>query len=672
MKSAAFKLLFTAIILGLLGVSTFAAAEEPEQPVVLPEVRVTANKQSEELQKVPQSISVIEGEQAVDAHITTINELGLRVPNLLFSTGGMQMVNLPTLRGVRSDPHNNVPSVTLYVDDVPVAVNAGYISQLYDVESIEVLRGPQGTLYGRNAEGGVIKITTRKPQKQHKGNVTLEGGSNDYARGEAALSGEVFENTLYAGGAFQYYTDGGLVKNDFDGGSTVDDKKNYSGRGTIRLTPSEDLDVTFSYGMVKYDEGTFGMYNLTGMQDKRHTNSQDPGYNLSAFNDQSLNISYDMSPEWNVTSVTTRRESNLDYAMDYDFSPMPFFEVHKYDRYLDLGQELRFSYEEDGVNAVFGAMYSRLDKKVRYNYYNMGMKHYARDTTDTYAAFGQVKIPFWEKWAITGGLRLEHYTTDFKEEDTGYSDSGSWTSLSPKLALEYSITDDNLVYTSVSRGSRAAGFDAYQGSPGNYEFDEEELWAFELGSKNTFWDGKARVNAALFYYKFNSMQLESYTNTMMGPMPSIKNVGNPTAFGGELEVAVMPLPGLELFGSTGYTHMRYDTFEDDLGDHTGNHVPYVPELTYNVGLQYRSPKGFFVRAEVLGATESYLDSTNTGYIPEHALVNAKIGWEFDKVEAYIFADNMFDKRYDYVNAFGGPYGVATEGAQFGGIISYKF
>ena len=125
MKSAAFKLLFTAIILGLLGVSTFAAAEEPEQPVVLPEVRVTANKQSEELQKVPQSISVIEGEQAVDAHITTINELGLRVPNLLFSTGGMQMVNLPTLRGVRSDPHNNVPSVTLYVDDVPVAVNAG-------------------------------------------------------------------------------------------------------------------------------------------------------------------------------------------------------------------------------------------------------------------------------------------------------------------------------------------------------------------------------------------------------------------------------------------------------------------------------------------------------------------------------------------------------------------
>lgn len=648
-----------------------AHAQETESSVMLPVVLVTANKQEEDPQKIPQSVTAITARQVDDARVTSVDKLGLRVPNLSFSTGGMGMINLTSMRGVRSDPHSNTPAVTMYIDDVPVTTNAGYIAQLFDVESVEVLRGPQGTLYGRNAEGGVIKVTTKKPDRETTGRLSLTGGSKELGRTTGALSGEMVEDTLFAGLAMQYFTQQGWVEND-SGANPVDDKKEYSGRGRLRYTPTDDLEVNFAYGMVKYDEGSFGMYNLQSMSEERHTDSNDPGRNRSAFNDQSLTVGYDLSSLWKLTSVTTRKESDLNYTMDYDFSTMPMYEVHKYDRYMDIGQEVRLNYEQDGVSGVFGLTYNRNDKKIRYTYYNMGTKHHATDKTNQYAAFGQLKVPFWDKWAVTAGARLDYYDSKFQEEETGYSASGSWNSFSPKLALEYAVTDDNLVYVSGSRGFRAAGFDAYQGSPGKYEFDEEELWAVEVGSKNTLWDGKARLNAALFYHKFKNMQLESYYTTVFSPMPSIENVGDPQGLGGEVELTVMPLAGLELFGSVGYTHMRFDDFTDATGDHSGNSIPYVPEWTCSLGTQYRHGSGFFARAEILGASRTYLDSRNDGNIPAYATVNTKIGWEFGNLDVYLFADNVFDERHDYVNAFGGTYGVATPGRVVGTTVCYHF
>ncbi len=670
-SARALSIVSVGILAAFLSTVGPAPAQENGAPFLLPSVVVTANKQAEDLQNVPQSVTVLDGREVEDAHLTGVRDLGLRVPNLSFASGGMSMINLPSMRGVTSNPHSNIPAVMLYIDDVPVAVNAGYIAPLFDIATVEVLRGPQGTLYGRNSEGGVIKITTTKPGSEPTGKLTLEGGDRHYRRGNAALSGPLVDGVVSVGGAFQYYGMDGLVKNDFDG-DYVDDKNNYSGRGTVRLTPTEDLEINLTFGMTKYDEGTFGMYNRASPSPKRHTDSQDPGDNRSSFNDQALSVVYAISPAWTFTSVGTRRESHLDYRMDYDFSPVPFFEVNKADQNLDLGQEFRLAYEKDGVSAVLGAAYNRLEQKIRYNYYNMGMRHYARSVTDSYAGFGQVKIPFADRWAVTAGARLECYTVDFADHDTGYSDSTAKVNFSPKLALEYAVTDTNSIYASLSKGFRAAGYDTFQGTPGNYAYDAEELWAAELGSKNTFWGGKARLNAAIFYHKFQNMQLESYVSSPIGPMPTITNVGSPKGFGGEVEVAVAPISGLEVFASAGYTHMRYDDFTDALGDHSGNRVPYVPELTYSAGLQLRLPSGFFARAEVLGADIAYLDSSNKGYIPAHTSLNAKIGWEFESFDMYLFGENITGERYDYVNAFGGTYGVATPGATFGGIVSYKF
>lgn len=666
-------LLIGALLLSCTSLS--ARADEPgKEPLQLQTVTVTANKLSEDMQKVPQSISVMDAAEVRDSGIKTVRDLGNRIPNLTFASPGSPMISLPVLRGVQTNPHGNVPGVILYVDDVPVTANLGYVAQLYDIESIEVLRGPQGALYGANAEGGIIKVTTRKPSAQTHGSVGFEAGSKNHVMGTASLSGELIKEVLYAGGAFRYHSIDGWVENDYEGDDDfIDNRRSWSGRGTLLFTPTDKLSINLTADGTKFDGGSFGMYLPMPGMDKRHVNVNDSGYNRDGINSQSLTINYELTPHWTFTAVSTRRELNADYDIDYDFMPIKMFEMNRFDNYKSFGQELRATYDNEGYHAVIGGMYSFNERSIKYEYYNANMYHEAKDFTNSYALFGQIKIPFADHWAVTLGGRLEHYRTDFKDNMANFTDSDSWLTFSPKLALEYNFTDENMIYASVSRGFKAGGYDSFQGSSGNYKYDEEELWAVELGTKNLFWDNRIRLNAALFYHKYRDMQMETYYNTPMGPMPAIKNVGDPEAFGGELELSVYPLPGIEIFGSVGYTHMRHDDFKDALGNHTGNHIPYVPEWTYSAGVQYRHEAGFYARAEMNGTSKAYLDSQNDGYIPAHTLFNAKVGWEFENgFDLYAYINNIFDQRYDYVRAFGGTYGVATEGMTCGAGVAYRF
>lgn len=650
----------------MIAASVVHAGEQPS--CTLEPVKVTAQKQEENVQDIPGSVSAISAMEAEDARLLSVDDLASRIPNLGFYTGGMDMINFVTLRGVTSDPHNNISAVALYVDDVPVVSNLGFISQLYDLERVEVLRGPQGTLYGRNSEGGVINVITRMPQKEFAGKVTVEGGSGEMARVMASGSGEVVEDRLFLGGSAQFYQRNGWVHNDYDGGR-IDDRKNYSGNGKVRFTPTEDLEFLLSASLTRYDEGTFGMYPYPTAE-KRHVNTNEPGYNRSAIDQQALRIKYRMNDLWSLTSVTSRRYTDTDYLIDYDFSTTPMQETSKFDKYLDLSQEVRVNYDSEDMTAVLGLMADHYDRKVQFS--TPKMYSQAKDKTNTYAMFGHTRIPFAEKWALLAGLRADYYTTDFKDS-ASYADSSSWLTYSPKLALEYSLAATSMLYASVSRGFRAAGYNSYTPPTGKYKFDEEGVWAFEVGSKNMFLANKAKLNVALFANRKTDTQVEQYVAVPgWPPMPYVDNVGDTTAYGAELEASLFLLPGLEVFGSAGYTHVRFGEFSDELGDHRGNRLPYVPDYTYSLGCQYRHATGFMARAEMLGASRVYLDSRNIGCIPAHATVNAKTGWESENTDVYLFVDNLFNEHHDYRGAFGGNFGVATPGLSVGLSLTRRF
>lgn len=232
----------------------------------------------------------------------------------------------------------------------------------------------------------------------------------------------------------------------------------------FRLTPTDDLDINFQVGMTKYDEGTFGMYSPNsfsqyeammpgmtqgmfeaagGTTQKRHVNSNDPGFNKSAHNEQTLSVKYDISPNWTFTSVTTRSEYDIDFDIDYDFTPNLIgdsygMEDHNKSGFYDFGQEFRLAYDKDGMNAVMGLAYANTDRRIRYDYYTSGFpKVDARDITNSYALFGQVKLPFAERWALTLGGRFDYYNTTTHSDlvnmtARSYHGSDSWTNLLPQ------------------------------------------------------------------------------------------------------------------------------------------------------------------------------------------------------------------------------------------------
>ena len=646
---------------------------DSQKPVYLEKVTVTANKQEENIQEISTSISAFSETQLEDANIYLVQDLAKRVPNLNFFTGGTNLMNFATLRGIRSDPHNNVSAVAMYIDGIPVTSNVGFVADLFDIERVEVLRGPQGTLYGRSSIGGVINVITKKPDNTWRSKVSAQGGTEDLYRFEGNVAGPIFEDNLFFDIAGTVYNQSGTIDNE-DGGKT-DDRRNYSSRGKLRFTPTNDLDITLYGSFLKYDEGSFAMYKYPVVS-KRKVNTDTHGYNHTAIDEQALNITYSINDDWKVTSISSRRVTNVDFLVDYDLTMVKMLETNNLSKYQDLSQELRLNYENEGASVLFGAYadrYERVIKTKSPNHPNpLFQYHRVKDVTDTYSLFTHGKYPLFKKLNIIGGLRYDRYNTDFENTCTNFSEKKSWNSLSPKAALEYQLTEENMMYASFAHGYRVGGFSTMRMFEGNEQFGAENLWAYEVGSKNTFFDKTLKANIALFINDIKDSQIEAYENGHGIPTPYVDNAGDMTAYGVELELNWFPVDSLELFGTFGYTYLRFEKFEDAKGTYDGNHVPFVPDYTFNAGALYRHKSGFFARGEVLGNSKTYLDPANDAEIPWHATVNAKVGWEFDQLDVYLFADNLFDKEYDYKGAFGGFYSVASPPRTIGIILNYNF
>lgn len=661
------------LLLGVLLVAQSALAGEAVQNSAhvtrLEPIKVTASKDEEQsVQKVSGSISAYSETEVEEARMQNVQDLSLRVPNLNFYTGGLSLINFPTLRGIRSDPHNNVSAVAMYIDGVPVSSNLGYVSDMYDITRVEVLRGPQGTLYGKSTEGGVINIVTRQPGNDPQAKATLEGGNSRLFNAKASASVPLVNDLLYFEVAGSQQQRDGWVKNDFDG-KNVDDKKNYSGRAKLRYTPIENLDVTLGGSLLKYQEGSFSMYQWPS-SNVRHADTDTPGYNRSKIDEQSLNIKYAIDDKWSLTSVSSRRAVDADYLVDYDFSTAKGWETHKFDQYNDLTQELRLNYSSNGASFLLGGMVDNNRRRVQYELPSMGTVVKTKDVTDTYSIFAHTRQPLVGALSFVGGLRYDAYQTDFSSDT--FSESDSWSSYSPKAGLEYEFTDDNMAYLTASRGFRAAGYNSYTPPAGKNSFKEESLWSYEIGSKNLFFDRSVKLNASIFYNDIKNVQVEQYVNTLFGPMPYIDNAGSTHSYGAELEASWFPLAGLELFGSVGYTHIRYGEFTDALGDHRDNRLPYVPDYTYSLGFDYHHDSGCYIRSELLGTSSAYLDSSNTYKAPAYATVNARLGWASGQYDVYLFGTNLLDRRYDLQGAFGGGYAVASQPLTVGLGLTYHF
>jgi iron complex outermembrane receptor protein len=641
---------------------------------------VTAQKQEENVQEVPVSITVFNEQDIEDMKIESVRDIADFVPNLMIYQHGSSGRNTPTMRGITARPESFGVSTGLYVDGVPILTGPGFVNEMLDIERIEVLRGPQGTIYGKGTETGVINIITRQPDNEFRGRISAEGGEDKKGQFSLNLSGPIQKDRLFLGIAGKYYQKDGFIENTITG-DTADDREHWFGRAHLRWMPVDDLDISLIASRLEYDddapnynmgENGAAMFGLPAPEDRKVTSNLE-GENESSNDSQSLKIAYDISDALTLTSVTAGRVYNDKVLEDGDFSSATLMHCDMDSEYSKISQELRLNYSAERLKWLVGLYYDKDDFDIDYEITSdipsmAGVT--SRDIDgDTYAVFANLTYPLTKQLSMIVGLRYEKEEQDFEDNISHLKADDSWNELSPKIALEYCFTPAIMAYVSASQGYRSGGFNWSATDPQYINYDEEELWSHEIGVKSAFLDNRLIINGSVYYMEIDDMQVNEHVSPMEG---YITNAAEATGKGVELEMTARPYDGLSFIAGFGYTNVEFDDFKDALGDYKGNKNPWAPEYTFNIGAQYRHYSGFYARADLIGYGKMYFDKANEYSRDAYEIVNTKIGYEAEHFDIYLYGKNLFDKEYDSDGYFGGMYTIYSDPGEVGLQLVYRF
>jgi iron complex outermembrane receptor protein len=374
-----------------------------------------------------------------------------------------------------------------------------------------------------------------------------------------------------------------------------------------------------------------------------------------------------------LTSISSNRVYDDNRKSDWDFSSYYLMHNQVDSQYNKLSQELRLNSSADKLKWLVGVYFDRDDNEVHTEQDSMVPSMVTTNDRDfegdAYAVFGQASYPLMEKLRLTAGLRYEKQEMEFTDNIAGNHYENSWDEISPKIALDYNMTPEMMAYASISKGYRSGGFNTYATDPQYAGYDEEKLWSYEVGLKTATPDQRLIVNGALYYMDIQDMQV----NEAVTPMVAyLTNAAEASAIGGEIDITARLSEGLTLLAGFGYTNIEFDDFQDAAGDYEGNKTPYAPDYTFNVGTQYRSAMGFYIRGDLIGCGRLYYDKENEYSRDPYQIVNAKIGYETAYVDLYLYGKNIFDEEYDDNGIFDGLYTVYSDPREIGAKLTYRF
>jgi len=619
-------LLITVSSLGLLALNTtMASAQSPAiqtEPTTVDEILVTAQRREQAAQDVGIALSVLSGTALVQQGITSVNQLQNATPNLevepAFGGGAAQF----RLRGVGFQDYasNNSPTVGVYVNEVAYPVPVMTQGLIFDVDRVEILRGPQGTLYGRNTTGGAISFVTKRPTAAPTAGLTTEWGSFEHLKAEAYVSGPLSDTfgarlalSTEQGGAWQQHR---------DTGETIGDADRLGARALLAWNPDVSLSVLFDWhggydqsenqALYLLSDLNTGIINRPSYLIPADTDRSKTGWGMSPRFAASIGRDADDKPgrdnaSWgasinvnktlnglNLTSISSYETLDRSEYGDWDASPSVEADTFFGSDVEVLSQELRLASDNDSrLTWVAGLYASRQDMTERYysDFSDLrgtpyrpgtdttppvpGIGTYAEVTyaqkVESWSLFGQAEYQLTDQIKTIAGLRYEEETRDLQGFGSAFGGatalppttaSTKMTPLTGKVALEYRPTDDLLVYGSVSRGAKSGGFTTYNTGDrsGIAPFKPEILWAYEVGFKAD--PSRAfQINGAAYYFDYSDQQVLSAVWGSNGPVGRFANVPSSHIYGAELEALWHPAAGLRLSQSLSYKQGTYDDFQ---------------------------------------------------------------------------------------------------------------
>lgn len=641
------------------------AAEEEVR--TLPTIIVTADKTEEDLDRVPASIAVIDGQDIEQSGISSLKELEGRVPGLSFQPFGQAGMNSPVMRGLTANFNTFSTSTLLLVDGVPTLTAQGFENSMIDLDRIEVMRGPQSTLYGRNAEAGVIAIHSLPMDNTPRASISGEAGSHNNRAMNFSFSRPIVEDALYASISGNWSKQDGFIDNT-NTGHKEDGRERRNINLGLRWTPSEQTDLTLRFAGQEYDDGA----SLWGAPSARraHVASGTAGWNRSHGQTFSLSASHEFASGLHLNSITAYNDFRDKIQQDTDFRPQNVMYVKRNNHLRTLSQELRLEGTLGDSTWLIGAYADRGDNDLEsVSKSPMGLDNIVADQKSyTTALFTHWNIPLSSHWSIAAGARVERNEVKF-EPHNAVSQKKSWTHISPKLALQYQISAEHQWYASVSRGIRTGGFNVLAPKLDYLSYEPEKTWSYEIGVKGWLMDRRVHYSFAAYVMNIGDMQVMQMPTA--GVM-YITSAATATSKGIELDVDYLLGYGWQLKAGLAWNHTRFDRFRDGGANYQDKHNPFAPDLNGYFGIQYDAPEGWYAQANLVGSSKVYLDAANQYKRNGYGLINMTAGYQYDKWEVTAYVNNLADKRYDAVGYQNGFVTVYSPPRELGLRLTWRY
>ena len=709
-KSAiSIALMLAGITAGTGSFSVQAQERRGAASVLLEEVVVTARKREEGAQEVPLSVTAFNSDQIDTLKVRDLNDLTVGMPNVSLEDIGTQRGTANfSIRGlgVNSSIPSIDPTVGVFFNGVYIGTNQGVIFDMFDVESLEVLRGPQGTLFGRNVTGGAVLINTKKPGDEFEASfrTALEtgdlGGLNSYVQG--AVGGPITDN-FGARLVLHYNDDEGQLENDFTG-DDVGEVEQFMVRGTLSWAPTDLTDITLVYEYQDLDgDGPVAQSHTNGSgiagtpinydRDDFDLSIDEVGFQESETNFLTLQLDQAVDfGEGNVTAIFGYRDFEVEGVGDIDSQPAWLFHAPSSMESEQTSFELRYNgLFADRANVTTGVFFYENDlnyherrdllgsltgNTVPFQRQDGGGLH----DTESFSFFAQVDYDVTEQWVLTAGV---NYSTEEKDVSItslalntstfpnltecnivngpactfDFVDDEDWDNWAPKLGATYHIDDDQRIYGHWTVGYRSGGYNLRNTDPNEAPgpFDEEEVNNFEVGYKSSHEWGI--LNAAVFYTEVDDQQREvNLPSATSGVVQLIRNTADTTILGIEVDTTISLSDSLLLLASVGYTDAEYDEVRFDLngdgvvdGDDENLDLPRASEWTWNLGLTHDTDIGDwgYMTSRVNWSYRddfAYTDN-NFGFVDAVDIVNA--GLDFHSNDGHwsfsIYGKNLLDE-----------------------------
>ena len=709
-----------AVALGLCAPAAFAqeaAAGPAADRDSLDTITVTARKREETIQDVPVAVTAFTAESLDKLNVEDLSDLDAQVPNLtIYAARGSSSTLTAYIRGVgQSDPLWGVdPGVGLYLDDVYIARPQGALLDVFDVGRVEVLRGPQGTLYGKNTIGGAIKYVSKPLPEEFEGFASLTVGNYSQLDAKAAIGGPLFghDSGIRARLSVASLNRDGFGENVVTK-QPVSDKEINALRFSIGAFSQDDFDVQFAFDWMDDQSGVRGAQMLAPnrfaptsapMDSRYDVRNGMPNVNDTEMKGASVTVNWRPNDNWALKYVGAKRESDTETNIDFDTLQNKIADVKAFYSDEQTSNELQANYDGGGrARGVFGVyrFHGRAGGQVLNNFFNLLFGDTQGNVyTSSTAVYADWTFDLTDRLKLDVGAR---YTDEDKHAvvlNRGYSD-GTYTrpisiaanfdktinfkNTSPKISLDYQINDDIMVYGLASRGFKSGGYNIRAQAtavPRSAEpFQDESVDSFEIGSKMAFLDNRLFLNLSAFHNKYKDIQLSVFTaydsnndgidDAFFG---DFTNAGRGTVNGLEAEYQWLPTRHWAISGNLAWLDAKYDKYMfknvniahqqefTNAPDFSGAlNVEYRTELggmgslSARVGYSYQSrvvATTEVVRDPVTGARATPISQDGYGLLNAGAIWKLNNAWSFSLQGTNLTDEEYLTTGYNLVSSLG--------------------